>query len=91
MDQLFTPLAEGHGFWLWMNAPAFDRDVAPLGCEVRRNGSCPWGSTWRPFTKGLWGQIFILAFGEHRESGLPIRQKERGPYKISASNGNEVK
>ncbi|MCJ7747111.1 MAG: hypothetical protein MUP27_05150, partial [Desulfobacterales bacterium] len=34
--------------------------------------------------EGLWGQIFILDFGEHRESGLPIRQKERGPYNISA-------
>jgi hypothetical protein len=32
----------------------------------------------------LWGQIFILDFGEHRESDLPIRQKERGPHKISA-------
>jgi hypothetical protein len=29
----------------WMNAPAFGRDVAPLGREVGCHGLCPWGST----------------------------------------------
>jgi hypothetical protein len=28
---IFTPAAESHGLWPWMNAPTFDRDVAPLG------------------------------------------------------------
>jgi hypothetical protein len=28
---LFTPAAESHGLWPWMNAPTFGRDVAPLG------------------------------------------------------------
>ena len=41
----FTPAAEGHGLWPWMNAPAFGRDVAPLGREVGCHGLCPWGST----------------------------------------------
>ena len=27
----FTPAAESHGLWPWMNAPTFGRDVAPLG------------------------------------------------------------
>jgi hypothetical protein len=27
----FTPAAESHGLWPWMNAPALGRDVAPLG------------------------------------------------------------
>jgi len=30
---VFTPAAEGHGLCLWMNAPAFSRDVAPLGVK----------------------------------------------------------
>jgi hypothetical protein len=34
----FTPAAEGHGLWPWMNAPAFGRDVAPLGREVGATG-----------------------------------------------------
>jgi len=42
---LYTPAAEGHGLCPWMNAPAFGRDVAPLGREVGCNGLCPWGST----------------------------------------------
>jgi hypothetical protein len=33
-----TPAAEGHGLWPWMNAPAFGRDVAPLGREVGATG-----------------------------------------------------
>jgi hypothetical protein len=41
----FTPAAEGHGLWPWMNAPAFGRDVAPLGRQVWCHGLCPWGST----------------------------------------------
>lgn len=41
----FTPAAEGHGLCPWMNAPAFGRDVAPLGREVGCHGLCPWGST----------------------------------------------
>jgi hypothetical protein len=40
-----TPAAEGHGLWPWMNAPAFGRDVAPLGREIGCHGLCPWGST----------------------------------------------
>jgi hypothetical protein len=28
---LFTPAAESHGLWPWMNAPTFGRDVTPLG------------------------------------------------------------
>jgi len=47
---LFTPVAEGHGLCLWMNAPAFGRDVAPLGREVGCHGLCLWGST---FWEGL--------------------------------------
>ena len=31
----------------WMNAPAFGRDVAPLGPEEGCHGLCPWGSTIR--------------------------------------------
>jgi hypothetical protein len=27
----FTPAAESHGLWPWLNAPTFGRDVAPLG------------------------------------------------------------
>jgi hypothetical protein len=27
----FTPAADGHGLWPWMNALTFGRDVAPLG------------------------------------------------------------
>jgi hypothetical protein len=27
----FTPATESHGLWPWMNAPTFDRDVAPQG------------------------------------------------------------
>ena len=42
---VFTPAAEGHGLCPWMNAPAFGRDVAPLGREVGCHGLCPWGST----------------------------------------------
>ena len=34
----FTPAAEGHGLCPWMNAPAFGRDVAPLGREVGATG-----------------------------------------------------
>jgi predicted nucleic acid-binding protein len=34
----FAPAAEGHGLWPWMNAPAFGRDVAPLGREVGATG-----------------------------------------------------
>jgi hypothetical protein len=34
----FTPAAEGHGLWPWMNAPAFGRDVAPLGRKVGATG-----------------------------------------------------
>jgi mRNA interferase RelE/StbE len=41
----FTPAAEGHGLWPWMNAPVFGRDVAPLGRRVWCHGLCPWGST----------------------------------------------
>jgi len=33
-----TPAAEGHGLWPWMNAPAFGRDVAPLGRELGAKG-----------------------------------------------------
>jgi hypothetical protein len=39
------PAAEGHGLWPWMNAPAFRRDVAPLGRQVWCHGLSPWGST----------------------------------------------
>ena len=42
----FTPAAEGHGLCPWMNAPAFGRDVAPLGREEGCHGLCPWGSTF---------------------------------------------
>jgi hypothetical protein len=28
---IFTPAAESHGLWPWMNAPAFGRDVVPPG------------------------------------------------------------
>ena len=34
----FTPAAEGHGLWPWMNAQALGRDVAPLGREVGATG-----------------------------------------------------
>ncbi len=30
-EGIFTPAAESHGLWPWMNAPTFGRDVAPLG------------------------------------------------------------
>ena len=33
-----TPAAEGHGLCPWMNAPAFGRDVAPLGRESGATG-----------------------------------------------------
>jgi len=36
--QGFTPAAEGHGLWPWMNASAFGRDVAPLGRELGATG-----------------------------------------------------
>jgi len=45
IKELVTPAAEGHGLWPWMNAPAFGRDVAPLGREVGCHELCPWGST----------------------------------------------
>ncbi|OGP60597.1 MAG: hypothetical protein A2162_05435 [Deltaproteobacteria bacterium RBG_13_52_11b] len=41
----FTPAAEGHGLCPWMNAPAFGRDVAPLGREEGCHGLYPWSST----------------------------------------------
>ena len=44
-ERIFTPAAEGHGLCPWMNAPAFGRDVAPLGREEGCHGLCPWGST----------------------------------------------
>ena len=34
----FTPAAESHGLWPWMNAPTFGRDVAPQG---RWSGAIP--------------------------------------------------
>jgi len=34
----FTPAAESHGLWPWMNAPAFGRDVAPPGRKVGATG-----------------------------------------------------
>ena len=40
---------EGHGLCPWMNAPAFGRDVAPLGREEGGHGLCPWGSTGRSY------------------------------------------
>src|SRR5512136_2719752 len=46
MREPFTPAAEDHGLCPWMNAPAFGRDVAPLGREVGYHGLCPWGSTY---------------------------------------------
>jgi len=30
-DNKFTPAAESHGLWPWMNARTFGRDVAPHG------------------------------------------------------------
>jgi len=33
-----TPAAEGHGLCPWVNAPAFGRDVAPLGREEGCHG-----------------------------------------------------
>jgi hypothetical protein len=36
--QVITPAAEGHGLCPWMNAPAFGRDVAPLGREDGATG-----------------------------------------------------
>ena len=41
----FTPAAESHGLCPWMNAPAFGRDVAPLGREEGCHRLCPWDST----------------------------------------------
>ena len=42
----FTPAAESPPALAGrMNAPAFGRDVAPLGREVGCHGLCPWGST----------------------------------------------
>jgi hypothetical protein len=35
---LFTPAAESHGLWPWMNAPALGRDVAPLGRSLGATG-----------------------------------------------------
>jgi hypothetical protein len=35
----FTPAAESHGLWPWMNAPTFGRDVAPLGRWSGATGS----------------------------------------------------
>src|SRR5512135_676683 len=37
-NSCFTPAAEGHGLCPWMNAPAFGRDVAPLGREEGATG-----------------------------------------------------
>jgi len=34
----FTPAAESHGLWPWMNAPALGRDVAPLGRSLGATG-----------------------------------------------------
>jgi hypothetical protein len=36
--QPFTPAAESHGLWPWMNAPALGRDVAPLGRSLGATG-----------------------------------------------------
>jgi len=38
LNFLSTPAAESHGLCPWMNAPAFGRDVAPLGISQG-----PWG------------------------------------------------
>jgi len=35
---VFTPAAESHGLWPWMNAPALGRDVAPLGRSLGATG-----------------------------------------------------
>jgi len=35
-----------------MNAPAFGRNVAPLGREVGCHGICPWGSTYLSSSEG---------------------------------------
>jgi len=37
-DHNFTPAAENHGLWPWMNAPALGRDVAPLGRSLGATG-----------------------------------------------------
>jgi hypothetical protein len=58
----FTPAAEGHGLWPWMNAPMFGRDVAPLGREAGCHGLCPWGSTW--FAALRFNLLFHGYFGE---------------------------
>jgi hypothetical protein len=34
----FTPAAESHGLWPWMNAPALGRDVARLGRSLGATG-----------------------------------------------------
>jgi hypothetical protein len=34
----FTPAAESHGLWPWMNAPTFGRDVAPHGSRSGATG-----------------------------------------------------
>jgi hypothetical protein len=34
----FTPAAESHGLWPWVNAPALGRDVAPLGHSLGATG-----------------------------------------------------
>jgi len=48
LDFNFTPAAGSHGLCPWMNAPAFGRDVAPLGREEGCHGLCPWSSTYLP-------------------------------------------
>jgi hypothetical protein len=67
-NPIFTPAAEGHGLWPWMNAPAFGRDVAPLGRRVWCHGLCPWGSTILQ-----WHNIYSILIEEFSQ---PIKLKE---------------
>jgi hypothetical protein len=44
---LFTPAAESHGLWPWMNAPTFGRDVAPHGRRLGATGFARGAPQWR--------------------------------------------
>ena len=64
---------ERHSFWVRLAILRFIVELAGV-------------SGLRSCERGLWGQIFVLGFGEHRETGLPIRQEEDSPW--VPGNGN---
>ena len=76
LQTLFTPAAEGHGLWPWMNAPSFGRPAPrsdggcrPTGASMRNPGPCPWGLTH--------GQVYDLVERSAIRDDEPMKLRAR--------------